>query len=96
MILLANIFEVGAALLVPPAQWSVLSLRLLRERSLQKRLQSLENQALLDKARNEAEIIKRDASQEALQFRDQIEKSFADRRAERAESERRLGEREDR
>ncbi len=63
-----------------------------------RKAKQLEAQALLDKARNEAEIIKRDASvaanQEALKLREQIEQSFADRRAERAESERRLGERE--
>jgi ribonucrease Y len=95
MILLANIFE-GAALFSAGA---VICFLLLwwRERSLQK-AKLLESQALLDKARNEAEIIKRDASaaasQEALKLREQIEESFAARRAERAESERRLGERE--
>jgi ribonuclease Y len=93
--LLANILE-GAALF---ATGAVICFLLLwwRERNLQK-AKSLESQALLDKARNEAEIIKREASatanQEALKLREQIEQSFADRRAERAESERRLGERE--
>ncbi len=91
MILLANIFE-GAALFAAGAV-VCLVLLYLRERSLQK-AKSLENQALLDKARNDAEAIKRDASQEALKFREQIEQSFADRRVERAESERRMGERE--
>jgi ribonucrease Y len=95
MILLANIFE-GAALF---AAGAVICFLLLwwRERNLQK-ARLLETQALLDKARNEAESIKRDASaaasQEALKLREQIEESFAARRAERAESERRLGERE--
>ena len=57
MILLANIFE-GAALF---AAGAVVCFVLLwwRERSLQK-AKSLENQALLDKARNDAETIKRD------------------------------------
>src|SRR5579871_1745358 len=95
MILLANIFE-GAVLFVAGAA-VCFGLVWWRERGLRKAKQ-LEAQALLDKARNEAEIIKRDASvasnQEALKLREQIEQSFADRRAERAESERRLGERE--
>ena len=68
-----------------------------RERNLQK-ARTLQTDALLEKARNEAESNKRDATaaanQEALKLRQQIEQSFADRRAERAESERRLGERE--
>ncbi len=95
MILLANIFEDGALF----AAGAAICFTLLwwRERNLQ-RARALETQALLDKARNEAESIKRDASaaasQEALKLREQIEQSFADRRAERAESERRLGERE--
>ena len=95
MILLANIFE-GALVF---AAGAVICFVLLwwRERSLHS-TKSLERQAILDKARNEAEIIKRDASaaasQEALKLREQIEESFAARRTERAESERRLGERE--
>lgn len=95
MILLANIFEGAASFAVGV----VICFGLLwwRDRGLRKAKQ-IEAQALLDKARNEAEIIKRDASvaanQEALKLREQIEQSFADRRAERAESERRLGERE--
>ena len=95
MILLANIFEDGALFAAGVA--ICFTLLWWRERNLQ-RARALETQALLDKARNEAESIKRDAtaaaSQEALQLRQQIEQSFADRRAERAESERRLGERE--
>jgi ribonuclease Y len=95
MILLANIFESA----VPAAAVAVTLFALFWwwERKLQ-RAKSLEQQAILDKARSEAEIIKRDASakasQEALKLREQIEESFAARRAERAESERRLGERE--
>ena len=95
MMSLANILE-GAALF---AAGAVVCFLLLwrRERNLQK-TKSLEIQALLDKAHSEAEIIQRDAraaaNQEALKLRDQIEQSFADRRAERAESERRLAERE--
>lgn len=95
MILLANIYESAAMFVVG----AVICFLLLwwRERNLQK-AKSLEHQAILDKARSEAEIIKRDASaaasQEALKLREQIEESFAARRAERAESEKRLGERE--
>jgi ribonucrease Y len=95
MILLANILEDavlfggGAAICFLLLWW--------RERNLQK-ARTLQTDALLEKARNEAESIKRDATaaanQEALKLRQQIEQSFADRRAERAESERRLGERE--
>jgi ribonuclease Y len=92
---LANILE-GAAFF---AAGAVICFALLwwRDRNLQQ-AKSLEPRTLLEKARNEAENIKREvgaaASQEALKLRQQIEQSFADRRAERAESERRLGERE--
>lgn len=91
----ANIFE-GAALFVAGA---VVCFALLwwRERNLRK-AKLIETQALLDRARGEAEIIKRDASvaanQEALKLREQIELSFTARRVERTESERRLAERE--
>ncbi len=82
-------FAVGAVLCFVLLWW--------RERSLN-RARTLEAQALVDKARSEAEIVKRDASaaasQEALKLREQIEQSFAARRTERAESERRLAERE--
>ena len=95
MILLANIvggalwFAGGAVICFAAFGW--------RERNRQKSAQ-LQTQALIDKARGEAEIIRREAtaaaSQEALKLREQIEQSFAGRRTERAESERRLAERE--
>src|SRR5262245_6459988 len=62
------------------------------------RARALEAQAILDKARAEAEIIVRDArltgAEEAKQLREAVEQSFAARRQERAESEKRLSERE--
>jgi ribonuclease Y len=95
MILLANILE-GAALFGAGAAICFVLLWW-RERNLHA-AQNLERESLLTKARHEAESIKRDASaaasQEALKLREQIEQSFAERRADRAESERRLGERE--
>src|SRR5258708_5315459 len=93
--MLANILE-SAALF---AAGAVICFLLLwwRERNLHT-AKSPERQALRDKARNDAETIRRDAGaaagQDALKLREQIEQSFANRRAERAESERRLGERE--
>lgn len=57
-----------------------------------------EAESAVQKARAEAEIIARDArlaaSQEALKARDEFERSFAARRAEQVELERRLSERE--
>lgn len=68
-----------------------------RDRSL-KRVRILETEAILSKAGREAEVILRDArllaSQESIQLRQHIEESFAARRLERAELEKRLGERE--
>jgi ribonuclease Y len=68
-----------------------------RDRSL-KRVRTLEAEAFLSKAHSEAEAILRDArilaGQESTQLRQQIEESFAARRLERAELEKRLGERE--
>ena len=68
-----------------------------RDRSL-KDVRRVESDALLAKARSEAEAILQDArltaSQEALQLREQIEQSFVARRAERAELETRLAQRE--
>src|SRR4051812_13059610 len=58
----------------------------------------IEADGLLTKAKSEAEGILRDAKQtaaeEANKLRDQLEQSFAARRAERVELERRLTERE--
>jgi ribonuclease Y len=95
MMFLANILE-GAALFFAGATICFILLWW-RERNF-RQAKSLEIQSILDKARSDAEIIKRDANvaanQEALKLREQIEQSFADRRVERAESERRLAERE--
>lgn len=92
---MANILEGGALFAAGGAICFVLLWW--RERNLRK-AKLIETQAILDKARTEAEIIKRDASaaanQEALKLREQIEQSFAARGAERAETERRLAERE--
>ena len=90
-----NIFE-GALLLVAGA---VLCYLLLwwKDHNL-KRIKTLEAEALLKQARNEADMVARDArlaaTEEALKLREQVEQSFASRRAERAELERRLSERE--
>jgi ribonuclease Y len=95
MSLLGNILE-GAGLL---AAGAVLCYLLLwwKERSF-KRAQCLEVHTLQEKARHDAEILLRDArltaSEESLRLREQLEKSFADRRAEGTELERRLSERE--
>src|SRR5262245_46919786 len=63
-----------------------------------KRARAMEADAMLTKARSEAEVILRDArlaaADEAKSLREETEKSFASRRAERAELEKRLGERE--
>jgi ribonuclease Y len=92
---LVNIFE-GAALLAAGAGLFFL-LVWRKDRNL-KRARALEAEALVGKARNEAEIIVRDArlaaNEEALKLRDQIEKTFAVRRTERAELETRLSARE--
>ena len=68
-----------------------------KERSLRD-AKKLEAEALVTKARTEVEAVaaraRLAANQEALQLREEIEKSFAARRAERVELERRLGERE--
>ena len=68
-----------------------------KERSLQK-AKALETETALEKARLEAETILGDArlkaNEEGIKLREEIEKSFTARRAERIESERRLSERE--
>src|SRR5256886_2739586 len=62
------------------------------------RARALEAQSVLDKARSEAEIIVRDArlagAEEARKLREEAEQSLATRRQERAESEKRLSQRE--
>src|SRR5881296_3848122 len=85
----AGLMAAGAGLCLLLVWW--------KDRNL-KRTRTLEAESLLGKARNEAEIIVRDArlaaNEEALKLREQVEQSFAARRAERAELERRLSERE--
>jgi ribonucrease Y len=95
MSLLVNMFEhaalvaVGASLCYLLLWW--------KGRNLQK-LRTLEGEALLAKARSEADMVLRDArltgNEEARILREEAEKSFAARRAERADLERRLAERE--
>jgi ribonuclease Y len=86
----------GAILLAAGAILSYLGLWL-KGRGLRK-ARDLEAEAILTKARSDAEIITRDArlaaNEEAQKLREETEKSFAARRAERAELERRLSERE--
>jgi ribonucrease Y len=68
-----------------------------RDRNL-RRVKALEAEAMLTQARTEAQMLVRDAqlaaNAEALKLRQDIENSFSARRVERAELERRLGERE--
>src|SRR5690349_202092 len=63
-----------------------------------KKARQLEAEGRLDRARSEAEIIIRDAqlaaSESARKMREELEQSYAARRAERLELEKRLGERE--
>ena len=95
MILLANIYT-GAALFVAGAVVCLLGLGW-KYRQL-KKVAALDAAALLARTRAEAEAITRNArlsaSEEALKLRAQTELSFATRQNERADSERRLGERE--
>jgi len=92
---LGNIFE-GAALLAAGAVFCYLLLWW-KDRNL-KQIKILEAEAVVAKAHNETEMIRRDArlaaSEEAHKLREEVEQSFAARRAERAELERRLAERE--
>src|ERR1700741_4326986 len=96
MILLANIvaqyagyFLAGVALGIVAFWW--------RQHQV-KKSEALQAQSLIDNAPREAEAIIRDsrlaANEEALKIREQTEQSFAARRQERAELERRLSERE--
>ena len=91
----ANILE-GAVMLGAGAGISWL-LFWRKDRNLKKARQ-LEAEATLARARNEAEIIIRDAqlaaSESARKAREELEQSFADRRSERLELEKRLSERE--
>jgi ribonuclease Y len=95
MILLANIFAEGAYFLTGVALCFLFLWW--KDRNL-KKLQGVEAQSLLENARRDAENIIRDgrlaANEEALKIREQTEQSFTARRQERAELERRLGERE--
>ncbi len=63
-----------------------------------RKLQSAEAESILEKSRRDSDTFVRDArlaaNEEALKVREQTEQSFASRRQELAESERRLGERE--
>lgn len=95
MTLLANILE-GAALFSAGAAFCFFLLWW-RDRN-SRRAREAEARALLDKARSDAEVILRDArlagNAEALKLREEMENSFTAQRAQRAELERRLGERE--
>jgi ribonuclease Y len=86
----------GAVLLAAGAILSYVGLWL-KGRGLRK-ARDLEAEAVITKARNEAEIIVRDArlaaNEDARKMREQTEAAFAARRAERAELERRLSDRE--
>jgi ribonuclease Y len=96
MILLANIFAEGAGFLAAGAVLCYLLLAL-KDRNARRR-ESEAAQSAMEKARRDAEAIVRDArltaNEEALKLRLETEQAFAARRLERAESERRLGERE--
>lgn len=96
MILLANIFAEGVAFALAGAVICFVLLRLKDRKT--RELHSAEAQSILDKARGDAENVVRDArlaaNEEALRLREETEKSFATRRQERTDLERRLGERE--
>jgi ribonucrease Y len=85
----AGLFLAGAALCYAFLWW--------KDRNT-KKLQSLEAESILEKAKRDAEAIVRDsrlaANEEALKMREQTEQSFAARRQERAILEQRLSERE--
>ncbi len=96
MILLANIAVEGAGFVLAGV---VLCYGFLwwKDRNA-KKLQTLEAQSILEKAKRDAETLLRDArlaaNEEALKIREQTEQSFVARRQERAELEQRLSERE--
>ena len=96
MIVLANIAVNYAALFLAGAALCYFFL-LWKEKNARK-LQSLEAQSVLEKARRDADALVRDArlaaNEEALKIRSDTEKSFDSRRSEQSETERRLGERE--
>ncbi len=96
MILLANIFSEGVAFALAGAAICYVFLWWKDRKTRQ--LQSTEAQSILEQARRDAENTVRDArlaaNEEALRIREETEKSFTARRQERAELERRLGERE--
>src|SRR5262245_18890530 len=95
MSLVANIVE-GAIALVAGALLACLFLWWKRRQF--EKAQSASAQSLLEKARADAEAITREArltaNEEALKVREEAEKASAVRRAERADLERRLSERE--
>jgi len=90
-----NILE-GALLLAAGAALCYLLLWW-KDRSI-KRAGAMEADAMLTKARSEVEVILRDArlsaAEDARNLREETEKSFASRRTERAELEKRLSQRE--
>lgn len=96
MTVLANLVAEGAGLFL--AGMALCYLVLWWKDRETRKSQSLAARSVLEKAKAEAEAIIRDArlaaNEEALKIREQTEQSFAARRQERAESERRLGERE--
>jgi len=95
MIVLATIYERAGVFIAGAVTGLVLWFW--KNRSA-KAAQFLQSKSLLDDAKREAESIVRDAklaaNEEALKLREQTEQSFAARRQERAEIERRLSERE--
>ena len=96
MIFMANIFVEGAGFLVAGALFCYAFLWR-KDRNL-RLSQSIETQSLLEKARQEAQAIIRDArllaNEETLKLQKQTEESFAVRRQEHFELERRLADRE--
>jgi ribonuclease Y len=90
-----NIF-IGAGMAIAGAALCYLLLWW-KDRNL-KKASACEAEALLARARSEAELVVQNArlaaSEEARKLRDELEQSFAARRAERADLERRLSERE--